>query len=170
MYRNYDGARSVFGNTSVSATVPNPDNVSAFAALGRAMSLTVMVIGKYLSGSTPATLKLAHFTAGTAAHVWQLTSSNAIQHLPDLPISNGTITAQLPQQSITLFVIPGSPRSCDLNTDGSVNVADAQISVNQALGILACTTADLQQMDTATFVDVQRIANAALGRSCVIGP
>jgi len=45
MYRNYDGARSVFGNTSVSATVPNPDNVSAFAALRSGDgALTVMVI------------------------------------------------------------------------------------------------------------------------------
>ena len=32
MYRNYDGNKSTFGDTSVSAAVPNPDNVSAFAA------------------------------------------------------------------------------------------------------------------------------------------
>ena len=32
MYRNYDGNKSTFGDTSVSATVPNPDTVSAFAA------------------------------------------------------------------------------------------------------------------------------------------
>jgi len=31
MYRNYDGNDSTFGDTSVSATGPNPDNVSAFA-------------------------------------------------------------------------------------------------------------------------------------------
>jgi len=80
-----------------------------------------------------------------------------------LPISNGTITAQLPQQSITLFVIPGSPRSCDLNTDGSVNVADAQISVNQALVFLLVLQQTCSKMDTANVVDVQRIANAALG-------
>ena len=35
LYRNYDGARSTFGDTSVRATVPNPDNLSAFAALER---------------------------------------------------------------------------------------------------------------------------------------
>ncbi|MEI9976178.1 MAG: glycoside hydrolase family 44 protein [Ignavibacteriota bacterium] len=32
IYRNYDGSRSTFGDTSVSATVANPDNLSAFAA------------------------------------------------------------------------------------------------------------------------------------------
>ena len=32
MYRNYDGNRSGFGDTSVAASTPNPDAVSAFAA------------------------------------------------------------------------------------------------------------------------------------------
>ena len=32
MYRNYDGNKSTFGDTSVSASAPNPDNLSAFAA------------------------------------------------------------------------------------------------------------------------------------------
>src|ERR1700687_1284555 len=31
IYRNYDGNRSTFGDVSVSAIVPNPDNVAAFA-------------------------------------------------------------------------------------------------------------------------------------------
>jgi len=32
MYRNYDGNKSTFGDMSVAAVGPNPDNVSAFAA------------------------------------------------------------------------------------------------------------------------------------------
>ena len=56
MYRNYDGAKSAFGDTSVSASVPNPDNVSAFAAVRSSDgALTVMAINKYLTGSTPVT-------------------------------------------------------------------------------------------------------------------
>ncbi len=35
MYRNYDGNKSTFGETSVAATTANPDAVSAFAALRR---------------------------------------------------------------------------------------------------------------------------------------
>src|SRR5207253_2346514 len=43
MYRNYDSNRSGFGDTSVSAAVPNPDNLSAFAAVRTSDSaLTVM--------------------------------------------------------------------------------------------------------------------------------
>ena len=33
LYRNYDGAKSTFGDTSISAVTPNPDNVAAFAAV-----------------------------------------------------------------------------------------------------------------------------------------
>lgn len=171
MYRNYDGAKSAFGDTSVSATVPNPDNVSAFAAVRSSDgALTIMVVSKYLTGSTPASLTLSQFTAGPAAHVWQLTATNAIQQLADVPVSNGVITAQLPQQSITLFVIPASAASCDVNTDGAVNVVDVQLTINQVLGIIPCTTADLQHNGQCNVIDVQRVVNAALGGQCVTGP
>ena len=51
MYRNYDGRRSAFGDTSVAAATPIPDDVSAFAAVRSTDgALTVMVINKVLSG------------------------------------------------------------------------------------------------------------------------
>jgi glycosyl hydrolase family 44 len=59
MYRNYDGNKSAFGDISTSALVPNPDNLSAFAA-ERSIdgALTVMAVSKYLSGNTPVTVNL----------------------------------------------------------------------------------------------------------------
>jgi len=33
MFRNYDGNKSTFGDISVSATMPNPDALAAFAAV-----------------------------------------------------------------------------------------------------------------------------------------
>ena len=33
LYRNYDGNNSTFGDTSISVAVPNPDILSAFAAI-----------------------------------------------------------------------------------------------------------------------------------------
>ena len=73
LYRNYDGSRSTFGETSVSATVPNPDAVAAFAAQRSSdRALSVMVIAKSLSGGTPATiageLRAQRHRAGVAAH------------------------------------------------------------------------------------------------------
>lgn len=59
--------------------------------------------------------------------------------------------------------------SCDLNSDGSVDAADVQSAINQALGTAACT-GDLVGTRTCTVVDVQRVINAALGGVCRLGP
>jgi hypothetical protein len=122
MYRNYDGAKSTFGDTSVSAGGPNPDNVAVFAAQRSGDNkLTVMVINKYLTGNTPATINLQHFTPGTSAEVWQLTSANTINHLANVAVTGGAITATLPPQSITLFVVPSAApvsRRSDFGGDG----------------------------------------------------
>ncbi len=107
MYRNYDGAGSSFGDVSVSAAVPNPDDLSAFAALRqRDGALTVMVIGKVLNGDTAVTLALAHARAAGTAKVYRLTASNTIQHLADVGWSGGVLTDTVPAQSITLYVLP----------------------------------------------------------------
>ncbi len=107
MYRNYDGNKSTFGDTSVAATVANPDTLTAFAAERAADgALTIMVIGKSLSGSTQTTINLANFVHNGGAQVWQLTATNAINRLADLTIAGNNFAATLPAQSITLFILP----------------------------------------------------------------
>ncbi|HEX4945354.1 MAG TPA: glycoside hydrolase family 44 protein [Blastocatellia bacterium] len=109
MYRNYDGNKATFGDTSVAASVPNPDNVSAFAAERSSDgALTVMVVSKVLSGSTTTTINLANFTHTGVAQVWQLTSANTINRLANINFSGGSFSTSLPPQSITLFVIPAA--------------------------------------------------------------
>ncbi len=108
MFRNYDGNKSGFGDTSVRATsTANADNLSVFAA-ERASdgAVTVMVIAKVLSGSTPVTINLSNFAAGSAAQVWQLTSANAINRLADVAVSGQSLSTSVPAQSVTLFVVP----------------------------------------------------------------
>lgn len=107
MYRNYDGADSTFGDTSVSAIAPNVDNLSAFAALRKADgALTVMVISKVLTGNTPFTLTLANCAPSGTAKVYRLTSSDVIQALSSLAWSAGTLHDAEPAQSITLYILP----------------------------------------------------------------
>jgi hypothetical protein len=108
MYRNYDGNKSTFGDTSVStAPSSNPDDLSAFGAVRASDgAMTVMVINKDLSGNTPVTLNLAHFTQSGSAQVWRLTSSNTIQHLSNIAWSGGALSDTAPPQSITLYVLP----------------------------------------------------------------
>jgi len=106
MYRNYDGATSTFGDTSITATVANPDNLSAFAALRSTdHALTVMVINK-TTATTPVALSLNDFTHRGTANLWQLTAANQITHPSTLSFSGPILTSTVPAQSITLFVLP----------------------------------------------------------------
>jgi hypothetical protein len=108
MYRNYDGNLSTFGDVSVRAIVPDPDNVSSFAALRTAdNSLTIMVVSKYLSANTPLNVNFANFNSIGVAQVWQL-ANNTISHLADIKFSGSNFSTSVPSQSITLFVIPSS--------------------------------------------------------------
>lgn len=105
MFRNYDGNKNGFGDTSVAATAPNPDNVSAFAAVRSSdNALTVMVINKQTNG-TQINVNIANYNSGSAVQVWQLTSTNQITRLADATISGATISLNVPAQSITLFVV-----------------------------------------------------------------
>jgi hypothetical protein len=107
IYRNYDGQKSTFGDTSVLASGPNPDNVAVFAAQRSSdNALTVVVVNKYLSGTNPLVINLANFNAASSAHVWQLNASNVIAHLPDVSVSTNAIKITVPSQSVTMFVVP----------------------------------------------------------------
>jgi len=104
MYRNYDGQRSTFGDTSVSTVTPNPDNTSAFGAVrSKDGALTLMVVNKQLTGYTPVVVTVTNFAAASA-QVWQLTASNTISRVPDLVIQGPSFTTVVPAQSITLFI------------------------------------------------------------------
>lgn len=107
MYRNYDGHHSAFGETSIAASVPDPDDLSAYAAIRSADgAMTVMVINKVLTGSTPVTLSLSHFAASGTAQVYRLTSTNVIAHLANQKWSDGKLKDTEPPQSITLYILP----------------------------------------------------------------
>jgi hypothetical protein len=106
MYRNYDGNRSAFGDTSVAATVPDPNALAAFAAQRSADgALTIMVINKALSGTTQATINVAHFPDRGTAQLWQLTAANAITRGADVNVAASSVVLTLPPQSITLLVV-----------------------------------------------------------------
>jgi len=109
IYRNYDGNKSTFGDTSVAASGANPDNVAVFAAQRTSDgALTVMVISKYLSGTTPVSVALSNFSAAGSAQAYQLTSANAITRLTDLTVSGSAVSFTAPAQSVTLLVLPKS--------------------------------------------------------------
>jgi hypothetical protein len=146
MFRNYDGNKSTFGDSSVNATGPNPDNVSVFAAVRSSDgALTLLVINKQLGASALPTINLANFLPAGTAQLWQLTSANTITRLSDLSFTGSTITNALPAQSITLFVVPAAilagPAAHPNPADNAVNVA-----LNTTLGWTAGSNATLHRV------------------------
>jgi hypothetical protein len=64
----------------------------------------------------------------------------------------------------------GSGSACDLNGDGSVGVGDAQVAINQTLGLVPCGSADLDGDGKCTVIDASRVIYAGLGMGCRLGP
>lgn len=113
MFRNYDFNNNGFGDIGVAANVPNPDALSAFAALrSNDGAMTVMIINKSLPASgnvaTPVTLNLNGFVTQGTAMTYQLTSANVINRLPDRAVSGSTVSLSVPPQSVTMLVMPGA--------------------------------------------------------------
>src|SRR5207248_1186322 len=110
MYRNYDGLQSRFGNTSISASGPDPDNVATFAAVRSSDgALTEMIIAKTKGIAYDVTINLANFNpAAPSAERYQLTAANTIAHLANVPLAGNSLSLIVPAQSITLLVIPGN--------------------------------------------------------------
>ena len=135
MYRNYDGNKSTFGDTSIQTTVPNPDNLSAFSAVRTSDgALTLMVINKDINNPTPVIANLANFNAMGTAQRWQLTSGNAITRLTDISFANSVLQDTVPSQSIMLYVLPGvSPFS--LKTDTAAAPGQLTIWLNGQAGL-----------------------------------
>ena len=72
IYRNYDSKGHAFGDTSVLAGGPDPDNVSVFAAQRSTdEALTIMVVNKFLTGATPLVINVTNFTGAGVAQAWQ---------------------------------------------------------------------------------------------------
>lgn len=54
-------------------------------------------------------------------------------------------------------------------TPPSCSGLDVQTAINQALGIVPCTTADLKQDGQCNVIDVQRVINFTLSGACLVG-
>jgi hypothetical protein len=108
MYRNYDGAGSGFGDTSVSATSDDQGQLAIYAATRSTDgALTLTVINK-TNNDLVSNVALNGFSPASPAQVYRYspTNLNAIVRQSDQAVTTGGFTADFPKTSITLFVIP----------------------------------------------------------------
>jgi hypothetical protein len=118
--------------------------------------------GGYAALFLAATSMVAGESGGAAAWSWVQSKI-----LSDAGFNFNPSWAILPRSG---SVTPPAQVSCDINTDGRVDLADVQLSIDQSLGAGACGTADLDQNGKCNIIDVQRAINAALGGVCRTDP
>lgn len=110
MYRNYDGAGSTFGDSSVHATSTNQDKLAIYAAQRSSdQALTILVVNKS-NEAFNSTVAIAGQPVTGAAQVFQYSAADlqSIQSLPALTVTTNGLPATFPGQSITLFVLGGT--------------------------------------------------------------
>ena len=116
VYRNYDGAKSTFGDMALQSTSANQGELSVYGALRTSdQAVTVVVINKTF-GTLTSTVALEGVTASGNAKVYQYSGANlaAIVAMPGVavtPPGSGSTTSTIsnysfPAGSITLFVVP----------------------------------------------------------------
>ena len=106
MYRNYDGAGSAFGDTSVSAASADQGQLAIYAARRGDGRLTLMVINKSNTALT-SSVGLTGFTSVAPAQVYRYSAAD-LQHIvrqPDQAVSGSGFSATFPAASITLIVL-----------------------------------------------------------------
>ena len=107
IYRNYDGAGSQFGETSVRALSNDQAQLAIYAAQRSTDdALTLIMINK-TGNPLDTSLRFDHFTAAASATVYRYSSANldAIERQPDLPFGANPLTLTVPASSITLVEV-----------------------------------------------------------------
>jgi uncharacterized protein (TIGR03437 family) len=166
IFLNYDGSGSQFGDTSISATSDNPDELSIFAAQRTDSTLTILVLNKITSAITDS-ISLANFMPAGTAQVWQYSTSNksAIVRQPDLTLSGTSLNATFPSYSMTLFVIPQSQSAMTVPQPAISSVSNAAsynstgVSPGEIVAIFG------QNLGTASIAYLQEDSNGLVATS-----
>jgi hypothetical protein len=115
VYRNYDGASSIFGDKALASTSVDQGRLSVYGALRTSDNVVTVVVINKTYGDLTATLSLPNLTPNGKATVYlysnaNLTSIVAQPSVTVLPPATGsmasTIGATFPAQSITLLIVP----------------------------------------------------------------
>src|SRR5271157_5413318 len=110
-FRDFDGANSSFGDTSVQATSSNVQNVALYASTDSAAPGRVVFVAINRSTSAQVTAISGQSLSGTA-HLYQMTAAPAQGQSPVVPVPIGTmaaigssLTVTLPALSVTTIDI-----------------------------------------------------------------
>jgi hypothetical protein len=106
MFMNYDDQGGHFGDTSVQAISSAPDQVSAYASLGRAGDrLTLMLVNKNPDSDTAVNLAIKNFSRSGSASLYRYSAANPAGIVKSSVVLDQSGVITLPAYSISLLVI-----------------------------------------------------------------
>jgi len=116
IYRNYDGKKSMFGNTSLASTSANQGTLSVYGALRTTdNAITIVVINKTYGSLTSSLSLFGLLSPTTTAQSYLYSNANLASIVGPTAVTltptSGTVPWTIanytfPAQSITLFVVP----------------------------------------------------------------
>jgi len=107
LFLNFDGKNTAVGNVYLNTTTSNIEEVGAYAYDNTTSStVTVLLINKYASGTTPVTVDLSSVTQSATAQLYQLTQNQALSPAGTAKVSNGLLQLNLPFWSATIVAVP----------------------------------------------------------------
>ncbi|MBS1149111.1 MAG: hypothetical protein H6Q89_809 [Myxococcaceae bacterium] len=117
LYRNYDGAGSKFGDTSIRARSGEP-LLATFAAFDSARVTTVLV-NKSPSAPNPATITFTGMGQSGPYRAFQFSAGGRLRPAGAGSVTNGALTISLPPYSATLveFVPEGGVGAAEIDPD-----------------------------------------------------
>ncbi|MGC1966663.1 MAG: glycoside hydrolase family 44 protein [Candidatus Acidiferrales bacterium] len=168
IFRNFDGAGSQFGETSVNATSTDQGQLSVYGALRKSDgALTVVAINKTTS-AIQTSLTLANFNSNSSAAVYTYSNANLTQIVAGalVLVASNSISYDFPAYSATVFVF--TPATAALApTTTTVTASSTQLTAGQSVTITA-TVAPTSGTGTPTgtvnyFDGTSEILTSALG-------
>lgn len=109
LFRNYDGARSTWGERSLPVSGDAPDTLAVFAASRADGAITIMLVHKRVGGSpVPVTVSLPGLSVRRAER-WDLIEGRPITRAADVVGTGGALMLSVHAPSVTLLVVPPAP-------------------------------------------------------------
>jgi len=135
LYRNYDGAGSQFGDTSVTSTSTDQGQLSVYGALRSTDgALTVIAVNK-TTGSIQTSLTLENFNPTPTAAVYTYSNANLAQIVAGTPVSvsANAVSYNFPAYSATVFVFTPANGTLPVATVTSLKASASAVTAGQTV-------------------------------------
>jgi hypothetical protein len=141
LYRNYDGAGGQFGDSSVTSTSSDQNQLSVYAAMRSSDgALTVIAINK-TTNPIQTSLSLANFSSAGTAKVYTYSNANLTQIVAGavVPVTSNAVNYNFAAYSATVFVFTAGAAST-VSTTTSLSASPSQITLGQSVTFTATVT------------------------------